>query len=335
MKSNAEPDILPSADQSLADARIDWGQGRVIGYSVPADQTAFDVVHLYLDERRVLSAVANLSVFELSRDLAGMKLPAREQSAFVFRIPQGSLLPGHVGTSGPRLEVRTSQGQKIYAYDIQGPQELLRLTEGTPSELLFEVELRTVQGGSVHGIVRDRYGTGVRPALQVRLNDQPPEPLSLYESSSDGRVHYFSVPLRADRLVTGTNNLHVLGNLNQPLASYPIQLGSVVAGESDRRIAALEAEVSFLKHLVLNQNTEALPARLAVLKGEIVNICSDMLALQRTNLEREFRGSAPAPAPAPAAAPLAATPPARPTAAPAAMPAAKPAATSPGTPPTR
>jgi hypothetical protein len=46
--------------------------------------------------------------------------------------------------------------------------------------------------------------------------------------------------------------------------------------------------VAFLKRLVLTQNPEALPARLALLKSEIVNICSEMLTLQRTNFEREW-----------------------------------------------
>ena len=55
----------------LAQARIDWGRGRIIGFSVPADDAlAFDVVQLWLDGRCVASAVANLSVFDFVRDLA-------------------------------------------------------------------------------------------------------------------------------------------------------------------------------------------------------------------------------------------------------------------------
>lgn len=275
----------------LADARIDWGHGRVIGYSVPAAEgQAFDVVQLLLDEHCILSAVANRSVFDLARDLAGMKLPAREQSAFELRIPQGCLLPGHLNEGGVKLSVQTAQGTPIFEYLIKGPHELLRLTDGAPADLMYEVQFRQVQDGAVQGIVRDRHGTGVRPQLQVRLNEHPPEPLAIYESSADGRVHLFSVGLRADRLATGANHLHVQTAEGLTMASYPIQLGSGQGGETDRRVSVLEAEVAFLKHLVLNQNNEALPARLALLKGEIVNICSDMLTLQRTNLEREMFG---------------------------------------------
>lgn len=292
------PTDLSGSSAPLADARIDWGQGRLIGFSVPPeDGNSFDVVQLVLDGHCILTAVANRSIFDLARDLAGMRLPAREQSAFELRIPQGSLLPGHLSEAGVRLEIRTAQGRPIYDYLIKGPHELLRLTEGAPADLMFEVQFRHLQDGAVHGIVRDRYCTGVRPVLQVRLNEHPPEPLAIYESSGDGRVHHFAVNLRADHLSSGSNHLHVISPSGVPMASYPIQMGSTQLGETDRRVSVLEAEVAFLKHLVLNQNNEALPARLALLKGEIVNICSDMLSLQRTNLEREIfgtRGLAPA-----------------------------------------
>lgn len=286
------PTDLSGSAAPLADARIDWGQGRIIGFSVPPEEgNSFDVVQLMLDGHCILTAVANRSIFDLARDLAGMRLPAREQSAFELRIPEGSLLPGHLSEAGVRLEIRTARGRPIYEYLIKGPHELLRLTEGAPADLMFEVQFRHLQDGAVHGIVRDRHCTGVRPVLQLRLNEHPPEPLAIYESSGDGRVHHFAATLRADRLSSGINHLHVITPSGQPMASYPIQMGSTQLGETDRRVNVLEAEVAFLKHLVLNQNNEALPARLALLKGEIVNICSDMLSLQRTNLEREVFGS--------------------------------------------
>jgi hypothetical protein len=282
-------DTLNLNGDSLTAARIDWGRGRIIGFSVPASGDApFDVVRLYLGEHCVMSAVANLSVFEMARDLAGLRMPSREQSAFELRIPQGGLLPRHLGEGPVALSVRTAAGVPIFETTIDGARELLHLTEGAPVDLLFEVNFRHVQAGAVQGVVRDRHGAGVRPSLQVRLNDHPGEPLAIFNTSADGLVHHFSHPLRADRLHDGVNSLHITSETGQPLASYPIQLGLVTPGDVDRRVAALEAEVSFLKHLVLNQNAEALPARLALLKGEIVGICSEMLTLQRTNLEREF-----------------------------------------------
>ena len=273
----------------LAQARIDWGHGRIIGFSVPADDAlAFDVVQLWLDGRCVASAVANLSVFDFARDLSGLNLPSREHSAFELRIPQAGLLPAHVGETAVSLEVRTSRGGQVLSTTIQGLHELLRLTDGAPVDLLYQVRFHGLSGGALQGAVINLHGVAQRPALLARLNDQAPEPLAFYESAADGRVHHFSIPVRVDRLVDGANQVSVCGPDGQPLGSYPIQIGASTLGEADRKLAALEAEVAFLKRLVLTQNPEALPARLALLKSEIVNICSEMLTLQRTNFEREW-----------------------------------------------
>jgi len=273
----------------LAQARIDWGHGRIIGFSVPADDAlTYDVVQLWLDGRCVASAVANLSVFDFARDLAGLNLPSREHSAFELRIPQAALLPGQVGESPVSLAVRTTRGIPVLETSVQGLHELLRLTDGAPVDLLYQVRFHGLSGGALQGCVINLHGVSQRPALMARLNDQGAEPLAFYESAADGSVHHFSIPLRADRLVDGVNQMSVVGPDDQPLGSYPIQVGVAMLGESERKLSALEAEVAFLKRLVLTQNPEALPARLALLKSEIVNICSEMLTLQRTNFEREW-----------------------------------------------
>ncbi|HJV70909.1 hypothetical protein [Ideonella sp.] len=286
----------------LAQARIDWGHGRIIGFSVPADDAlAFDVVQLWLDGRCVASAVANLSVFDFARDLAGLNLPSREHSAFELRIPQAALLPGQIGESPVSLAVRTTRGLPVLETSVQGLHELLRLTDGAPVDLLYQVRFHGLSGGALQGCVINLHGVSQRPALMARLNDQGAEPLAFYESAADGSVHHFSIPVRVDRLVDGVNQISVVGPDDQPLGSYPIQVGVATLGESERKLVALEAEVAFLKRLVLTQNPEALPARLALLKSEIVNICSEMLTLQRTNFEREWLARPVGPATAPAA----------------------------------
>lgn len=299
----------------LAQARIDWGHGRIIGFSVPADDAlAFDVVQLWLDGRCVASAVANLSVFDFARDLAGLNLPSREHSAFELRIPQAALLPGQIGDGMVALEVRTTRGAPVLATSIQGLHELLRLTDGAPVDLLYQVRFHGLAAGALQGCVVNLHGVSQRPALLARLNDHGAEPLAFYESAADGSVHHFSIPVRIDRLVNGVNQISVVGPDNQPLGSYPIQIGVATLGESERKLAALEAEVAFLKRLVLTQNPEALPARLALLKSEIVNICSEMLTLQRTNFEREWLARPVAPAPAVSAPAGVSTAPVRPIA---------------------
>lgn len=290
----------------LAQARIDWGHGRIIGFSVPADDAlAFDVVQLWLDGRCVASAVANLSVFDFARDLAGLHLPSREHSAFELRIPQAALLPGQIGNNAVALEVRTTRGGSVLSTSIQGLHELLRLTDGAPVDLLYQVRFHGLEAGALQGCVVNLHGVSQRPALLARINEQAAEPLAYYESAADGRVHHFSIPVRIDRLIDGANQVSVVGPDGQPLGSYPIMFGVAALGESDRKLVALEAEVAFLKRLVLSQNPEALPARLALMKSEIVNICSEMLTLQRTNFEREWlaRPASPAIASRPAIGP--------------------------------
>jgi hypothetical protein len=152
------------------------------------------------------------------------------------------------------------------------------------------VRFRGLVDGSLHGTVVDRHRTGIRPQLFATLNHHQPEPLALYESSADGTVHHFSIALRADRLVDGANMIRIAAIDGQPLAAYPISLGAQQESSNERRILALEAELSFLKKMVLSQNLDALPARLTLLKGEIIGICSEMMTLQRVNFEREVFG---------------------------------------------
>jgi hypothetical protein len=275
----------------MRDARIDWTKGRVIGFSV-ADRNseAFEVVQLHLDGQCVVSGVANRSVFELARDLAGMELPAREHSAFELQIPARGLHTGMTSDSVVHLEVKTAQGELIYDYYLAGLRDLLRLTDVPPTDLLYDVRFRGIVDGGLHGTVVDRHRTGIRPQLFVTLNHHAPEPLALYESSADGTVHHFSIALRSERLVDGANMIRIAAIDGQPLAAYPISLGAFQESSSERRIVALEAELAFLKKMVLSQNLDALPARLTLLKGEIIGICSEMMTLQRINFEREVFG---------------------------------------------
>jgi hypothetical protein len=275
----------------MRDARIDWTNGRLIGFSVP-DRTSdtFEVVQLHHDGQCVVSAVANRSVFELARDLAGLELPAREHSAFELRIPARGLNSGMTSDSVVHLEVKTAAGDVIFDYYLAGLRDLLRLTDVPPTDLLYDVRFRSLADGALHGTVVDRHRTGLRPTLFVTLNHHAPEPLAIYESSADGTVHHFSVPIRADRLVDGANIIRIAAVDGQPLAAYPISLGSHQESDSERRLMAVEAELAFLKKMVLSQNLDALPARLTLLKGEIIGICSEMMTLQRINLEREVFG---------------------------------------------
>jgi hypothetical protein len=284
------PANIPAAIP-MRDARIDWTKGRVIGFSVADRQSdAFEVVQLHLDGQCVVSGVANRSVFELARDLAGLELPAREHSAFELQIPVRGLHSGMTSDSVVHLEVKTAQGELIFDYYLAGLRDLLRLTDVPPSDLLYEVRFRGLSDGSLHGTVIDRHRTGIRPQLFATLNHHAPEPLALYESSADGTVHHFSIALRADRLVDGANLIRVAAIDGQPLAAYPISLGAQQESSTERRLVALEAELAFLKKMVLSQNLDALPARLTLLKGEIIGICSEMMTLQRVNFEREVFG---------------------------------------------
>jgi len=275
----------------LAHVEIDWGGGRIVGYSVPPDDgLAFDVVRLLLDGQCVATAVANRSVFEpsLGLDLNGQALPAREQSAFELRIPSGRLLPSHVGSASLHLAVQTAAGQTVLEQALGHLHQLLRLTDGVPVDLLYQVRFSHLDGGRVLGTVRDLHGSGARPTLRWRLNDHPAQPLLLFDSPVHSeQLYQFSVQLQPDQLFEGENRLEILSPDGQAMGAYPVQLGHRMQGEADRRIAALEAEVAFLKHLVLNPTSDSLPTRLALLKSEIINICSDMLSLQRIQLERE------------------------------------------------
>lgn len=291
MKSPASASLAAATPLPMRDARIDWGHGRVIGFSVPGGTSdTFEVVQLHLDGQCVVSAVANLSVFELARDLAGLELPAREHSAFELRIPTRGLHGGMTSDSVVHLEVKTAQGEVIFDYYLAGLRDLLRLTDAPPSDLLYEVRFRALDNGALYGTVVDRHRTGLRPALFVSLNHHAPEPLPIFDSSADGAVHHFSVPLQPARLVDGANLLRISAADGQPLAAYPISLGGTQESDAARRMQALEAELAFLKKMVLSQNLDALPARLTLLKGEIIGICSEMMTLQRINLEREVFG---------------------------------------------
>lgn len=285
----ATPAAVPAVP--LRDARIDWTGGRVIGFSVADRQSdSFEVVQLFLDGQCLVSGVANRSVFELARDLAGLELPAREQSAFELKIPARALSASMASDAVVHLEIKTAAGDVIFDYYLAGLRDVLRLCDAPPNDLLYDVRFHSLNEGSLYGTVVDRHRTGLRPSLFVAFNQHQPDPLPVYQSSSDGMVHHFSVPVRAERLVDGANIVRIAAADGQPLAAYPLAMGPQSQSESDRRMVALEAEVAFLKRLVLSQNLDALPARLALMKGEIIGICSEMMAVQRVNLEREVFG---------------------------------------------
>mgnify|MGYP000228624234 CR=1 FL=1 len=110
----------------------------------------------------------------------------------------------------------------------------------------------------------------------------------LDEAGEDG-LHRFAIPLPVEQLEQGANRLSLTGLEGQPLACYPIQLGGVGEGDTSHRLQVLEAEVQFLKQWLLTRPDETAPARLDLLKTEVVGLCSEMLSLQRVQLEREFQ----------------------------------------------
>jgi hypothetical protein len=228
-------------------------------------------------------------VFDMAQELAGLPLPSREFCAFELRIPEGCLLPSDLTRETLLLSLHSAgSGQPFFEQSLRGLPELLHLTEGAPLDWLFSVDFRGLRGGAVHGVARDRHGSGIRPQLWARLNDGPTEAVNFHESSADGRVLHFQVPLRADRLIDGDNRLTLQGTDGQVLAAFPIQIGPAVgADDANRRIEALEAQMAFVKQLLLTLEREGLAARLAQLKGEVVGIVSEMMSLQRTSLERE------------------------------------------------
>lgn len=271
-------------------ACIDWGGGRVLGFALPADDgVLYERVTLTLDGLPLVSAVANRSVFELSEAWGGLPVPAREQSGFALRIPQGRLLPSHLGAAPLTLAVHDSQGRCLLEASLAGGPAVLALTEGAPVDLLYEVHFQGVEAGAVQGAVLDRLGLGHRPALCAHFNDGPAQPVPWLGGAAEAGVHRFEIPLPTASLQAGTNLLQLTGLEGQPLASYPIRLGAAFEGDPAQRLQALEAEVQFLKHLLLcppEGGTGAAP--LDLLKSEIVGICSEMLGLQRIHLEREI-----------------------------------------------
>lgn len=280
-------------------AAIDWSQGGVVGFAVADDPSVVAAVELWLDGVRVASGVAATSVFEMADALRGLPVPAREHSGFVLRIPQGALLPRHLETAGVLLELRVVGGAVLLAQRLERPQDLLLLTEGAPVDLLYEVRFLPLRAGTVRGVVSDRHGLGRPPRLLIRLNDGPAQPLPLHEATADGRSHLFEWPLPATQLAAGENQVRVTGLDSQPLAQYPLQAGPSEAGLAEQRLSVLEAEVAFLKQVLMSRQAEPTAARLAVLKNEIIAVCADMLGLQRVHLEREIQARLDAGAPAP------------------------------------
>jgi len=272
-----------------AAACIDWAGGQVIGFALPADEGILhERVTLCLDGVPVTSAVASQSVFALGDAWGGLPVPAREQSAFTLRIPQGRLLPAHLVAS-LTLQLRDSQGQVLLEETLAGPAALLALTEGAPVDLLYEVRFRAVVGGMLQGEVVDRLGLGRRPALRLSINDGPAQAVPWLAESAEDSVHRFAIALPVESLTHGANQLCLTGLEGQPLACYPIQLGAGAEGESMHRLKVLEAELQFLKQWLLTRPDDTAPARLDLLKTEVVGLCSDMMALQRVQLEREFQ----------------------------------------------
>ena len=60
--------------------------------------------------------------------LAGLPVPAREQSGFALRIPQGRLLPSHLGAAPMTLAVQDSQGRSLLETSLTGGVAVLALT---------------------------------------------------------------------------------------------------------------------------------------------------------------------------------------------------------------
>lgn len=273
-----------------AAACIDWAGGRVLGFALPADEGVLhERVTLCLDGVPVTSAVASQSVFALEEAWGGMPLPPREQSCFAMRIPQGRLLASHLAAAQTTLQVLDSQGAVLLDTVLAGPPGVLSLTEGAPVDLLYEARFRAVVRGEVQGEVLDRHGLGRRPPLRFSFNDGPAQAVPWLDEAAEDGLHRFAIPLPVAQLEQGANRLSLTGLEGQPLACYPIQLGGAGEGDTSHRLQVLEAEVQFLKQWLLTRPDETAPARLDLLKTEVVGLCSEMLSLQRVQLEREFR----------------------------------------------
>lgn len=276
--------------RTVGEAFIDWAQGRVLGFAVPLDESVrHERVELCLDGVAVTSAVAQTSVFDFSEAWGGLSLPPQESCAFALRIPQASLLPSQLQAGAVKLGVRDGQGKWLLEQVLQGPHELLALTEGAPLDLLYGVVFEQVCEGVLRGRVQDRYRLGHQPTLLVRLNEGPAVPLQM-DGPADEAGHFaFEFMLPLHELAEGENWLKVQGLEGQPLAAYPIRLGSACAPLAEHRLQVLEAEVQFLKQLLLTRADDTAPARLDLLKTEVIGLCSEMLALQRVHLERELQ----------------------------------------------
>lgn len=271
-----------------AAARIDWGQGRIVGYAVPTQAGASHaLVEACLDGVCVQSVVADQPLLPLLPVLAGLPWPAREDTAFALRLPAARLLPGMLGGQPSQLTLRQVGEAPFFEAMLDSTQQVLQLSDGLPLDQRHTVRFGGLADGTVlRGDITNRHGPGV-PALQVRLNEAAPVPLALLNNTADGLTHAFEIPLAQAGLVEGSNHVQVLTADGQPLASYPLHIGPASVGETERRVAALEAQVAFLKHLLLAQDGGQ-AGQMAQLKADLVRLCSDMLALQRANLEREW-----------------------------------------------
>lgn len=272
----------------IAAARIDWGQGRVVGYAVPEQASeAHSLVEICVDGLCVHSVVADQPLLPLQPLLAGLPWPQREDTAFALRLPAARLLPGMLGGQPLQLTLRKVGQEPFFEAVLQGAQQLLQLSDGLPLDQRHTVRFAGLADGTVlRGDIVNRHGPGV-PVLQVRVNEGSVRPLALVASAADGLSHGFEVPLAQAGLTEGHNVVQVQTTDGQPLARYPIHIGPAGVGETEHRVAALEAQVAFLKHLALAQDSGQ-AGQMAQLKADLVRLCSDMLALQRANLEREW-----------------------------------------------
>lgn len=273
-----------------AAARIDWGPGRIVGYAVPTQvDQAHALVEVCLDGLCVLRVVADQPLLPLQPALAGLPWPPREDTAFALRLPATRLLPGMLGGQSLQLTLRQVGEAPFFEAALDGTLQLLQLSDGLPLDQRHTVRFSGLADGTVlRGDIVNRHGPGA-PALLVRVNDAASSPLALLSSAADGLTHTFEIPLAQAGLIEGYNQVQVLTAEGQPLVSYPLHIGPASVGETERRVAALEAQVAFLKHLLLAQDGGQ-AGQMAQLKADLVRLCTDMLALQRANLEREWAG---------------------------------------------
>lgn len=272
---------------TAAAARIDWGQGRLVGYAVPgADGPAHAIVEVCLDGQPVHQIVADQPLMPLRSLLGDLPWPPREDAAFTLRLPAARLLPGMLQADSLVLSLRCAGEAPFFEASLAGPGELMRLSDALPQDQWHRVRFDGLADGAVlRGEVINRHGPGV-PALHMRVNGGAPAPLALLSSTPDGLGHAFEIPLASAGLIEGENLVQVLTADGQPLATYPLHIGPASVGQTEQRLAALEAQMAFLKHVLLAQGSGQ--AALDQLKTDLVRLCTDMLALQRANLEREW-----------------------------------------------